>query len=143
MSGLCGTHTKQAQRRASPLSRLQIYRSGAHRQELLPRRLAKNALLRPATKVAACEACRSRDLHRIMGLRNAKRAASAEGGARRLEATMSEAKVSEKIYDVPPEWKQRAYIDPAKYQEMYARSLRDPNGFWAEQANRLDWYKSP
>ena len=56
---------------------------------------------------------------------------------------MSEAKVSEKIYDVPPEWKQRAYIDAAKYQEMYARSVRDPDGFWAEQAKRLDWYKAP
>ena len=56
---------------------------------------------------------------------------------------MSEAKVSEKIYDVPPEWKQRAYIDAAKYQEMYARSLREPDGFWAEQAKRLDWYKAP
>src|SRR6202045_4103851 len=78
-----------------------------------------------------------------MGLRNAKRTASTEGGARRLEATMSEAKVSEKIYDVPPEWKQRAYIDAAKYQEMYARSLREPDGFWAEQAKRLDWYKAP
>ena len=52
---------------------------------------------------------------------------------------MSEAKVSERIYDVPPEWKQRAYIDAAKYQEMYARSIRDPNGFWAEQAKRIDW----
>jgi hypothetical protein len=53
-----------------------------------------------------------------MWLRNAKRTASTEGGARRLEATMSESKVSEKIYDVPPEWKQRADIDAAKYQEM-------------------------
>jgi acetyl-CoA synthetase len=26
---------------------------------------------------------------------------------------------------------------------MYARSLRDPNGFWAEQAKRVDWYKAP
>ena len=51
--------------------------------------------------------------------------------------------MSEKIYDVPPEWKKRAYIDAAKYQEMYARSLKDPNGFWAEQAKRLDWYKAP
>jgi acetyl-CoA synthetase len=58
-------------------------------------------------------------------------------------ATISEAKVSEKIYDVPPEWKRRAYVDPAKYQETYARSLRDPDGFWAEQAKRLDWYKAP
>ena len=51
--------------------------------------------------------------------------------------------MSEKIYDVPPEWKKRAFIDAAKYQEMYARSIKDPNGFWAEQAKRLDWYKEP
>src|ERR1700730_4649629 len=51
--------------------------------------------------------------------------------------------MSEKIYDVPAEWKKRAYIDAAKYQEMYARSIKDPNGFWAEQAKRLDWYKAP
>src|SRR6516225_446106 len=51
--------------------------------------------------------------------------------------------MSEKIYDVPPEWKKRAFIDAAKYQEMYARSVKDPNGFWAEQARRLDWYKAP
>ena len=51
--------------------------------------------------------------------------------------------MSEKIYDVPAEWKSRAYIDDAKYKEMYARSIKDPNGFWAEQARRLDWYKAP
>ena len=49
--------------------------------------------------------------------------------------------MSDKIYDVPPEWKKRAYIDAAKYQEMYARSVADPNGFWAEQAKRIDWIK--
>jgi acetyl-CoA synthetase len=47
----------------------------------------------------------------------------------------------DKIYDVPAEWKKRAYIDDAKYQEMYARSIKDPNGFWAEQAKRIDWIK--
>src|SRR5919206_3692540 len=26
---------------------------------------------------------------------------------------------------------------------MYARALKDPNGFWAEQAKRLHWYKAP
>src|SRR5215831_12251146 len=51
--------------------------------------------------------------------------------------------MSEKIYDVPPEWKKRAYIDADKYKEMYARSLKDPNGFWAEEAKRLHWYKAP
>src|SRR5215813_8790646 len=51
--------------------------------------------------------------------------------------------MSEKIYDVPADWAKRAWIDDAKYKEMYARSMSDPNGFWAEQAKRLDWMKSP
>ena len=51
--------------------------------------------------------------------------------------------MSEKIYDVPAEWRQRAFIDDAKYREMYARSIEDPDGFWAEQARRLDWFRFP
>jgi acetyl-CoA synthetase len=49
--------------------------------------------------------------------------------------------MSDKLYDVPAEWKKRAYIDDAKYQAMYARSIKDPNGFWAEHAKRIDWIK--
>jgi acetyl-CoA synthetase len=49
--------------------------------------------------------------------------------------------MSDKIYDVPPQWQKRAFADAAKYQEMYARSIKDPNGFWAEQAKRIDWIK--
>jgi acetyl-CoA synthetase len=49
--------------------------------------------------------------------------------------------MSDKIYDVPADWKKRAFIDDAKYQEMYARSIKDPDGFWAEQAKRIDWIK--
>jgi acetyl-CoA synthetase len=51
--------------------------------------------------------------------------------------------MSDKIHEVPAEWKKRAWFDDAKYQEMYARSLKDPDGFWAEQAKRLHWYKTP
>jgi acetyl-CoA synthetase len=51
--------------------------------------------------------------------------------------------MSEKVYDVPAEWAKRAYVDEAKYKEMYARSIKDPDGFWSEQAKRLDWIKSP
>jgi len=29
-----------------------------------------------------------------------------------------------------------------RYKEMYARSMEDPEGFWAEQARGLDWYKT-
>src|SRR6187431_2391416 len=50
-------------------------------------------------------------------------------------------KMSEKIYDVSADWAKRAYVDDAKYREMYARSVADPNGFWAEQARRIDWIK--
>src|SRR5512140_147734 len=49
--------------------------------------------------------------------------------------------MSDKIYDVPAEWSKRAFVDQAKYQEMYARSVSDPNGFWAEHAKRIGWMK--
>ncbi|WP_324826803.1 acetate--CoA ligase [Qipengyuania zhejiangensis] len=31
----------------------------------------------------------------------------------------------------------------AQYDAKYARSLEDPDGFWAEQARRLDWFEQP
>src|SRR5256714_8745535 len=56
-------------------------------------------------------------------------------------AASVEGKMSDKIYDVPVEWTKRAFIDQAKYKEMYARSVSDPNRFWAEQAKRIGWMK--
>ncbi len=32
---------------------------------------------------------------------------------------------------------------PEHYEEMYQRSLDDPDGFWLDQARRLDWDKAP
>jgi acetyl-CoA synthetase len=49
--------------------------------------------------------------------------------------------MAEKIYQIPAEWTQRAFIDKAKYEAMYAASIKDPNAFWGEQAKRLDWIK--
>lgn len=49
--------------------------------------------------------------------------------------------MSETIHPVTPEWAKRAYIDEAKYNDMYARSIKDPNGFWGEAAKRVDWIK--
>ncbi|HXD45702.1 MAG TPA: acetate--CoA ligase [Pseudolabrys sp.] len=49
--------------------------------------------------------------------------------------------MSDKTYAVPADWQKRAFVDDAKYQEMYARSIKDPNGFWAEHARRIDWIK--
>ena len=43
----------------------------------------------------------------------------------------------ERTYEVLPEAATRAHVDRAGYEEMYARSLSDPEGFWAEQAERF------
>ena len=49
--------------------------------------------------------------------------------------------MSEKIYDVPAQWQNRAFADDARYNALYTRSIKDPNGFWAEEAKRIDWIK--
>jgi acetyl-CoA synthetase len=51
--------------------------------------------------------------------------------------------MSEKIYPVPAEWKERAFIDQASYEGMYADSIASPDRFWAEQAGRVDWFRKP
>ena len=45
--------------------------------------------------------------------------------------------MSVKTYDVPPEFARRAHADAATYQAMYQRSIDDPDGFWAEQAEKF------
>jgi acetyl-CoA synthetase len=51
---------------------------------------------------------------------------------------MSEAK----LYPVPAEVAARAWINNDQYLEMYKRSVEDPEGFWADQANQfLTWFK--
>ena len=49
--------------------------------------------------------------------------------------------MSERIYEVSADWTKRAYVDDAKYREMYARSLKSPGEFWAEHGRRIDWMK--
>ena len=46
-----------------------------------------------------------------------------------------------KVYPVDPEFAANAHIDAKKYEEMYAASMQDSEGFWAEQAKRVDWIK--
>ena len=48
--------------------------------------------------------------------------------------------MSDKVYDVPAEWAKRAWVNAAKYEEMYKRSVSDPEGFWAEHGKRIDWF---
>ncbi len=49
--------------------------------------------------------------------------------------------MTETVHPVTDEWAKRAYVDNARYEEMYQRSVADPDGFWAEQAKSLDWIK--
>ena len=47
----------------------------------------------------------------------------------------------QELYKIPANF-QEAKITPEKYDDMYARSIQDPEGFWAKQAEqRLDWFK--
>jgi acetyl-CoA synthetase len=37
----------------------------------------------------------------------------------------------------------RAHLNAGQYQEMYDRSVKDPDAFWLEQADTLTWIKKP
>ncbi len=43
------------------------------------------------------------------------------------------------LHPVPQAWKERAWCDAAQYEAMYRRSIDDPEGFWGDEAARLDW----
>ena len=48
----------------------------------------------------------------------------------------------DKVYPVPADAAARAHIDANTYREMYARSVEDPEGFWADQADEfVTWFK--
>jgi len=42
---------------------------------------------------------------------------------------------------VPGHIAARAHVNAERYAEMYARSINDPEGFWREEARRIDWMK--
>jgi acetyl-CoA synthetase len=45
------------------------------------------------------------------------------------------------LFPVPSDWAKKAWVDNDKYLEMYRRSIDDPEGFWGEQGDRLNWMK--
>ncbi|WP_333573077.1 acetate--CoA ligase [Sphingomonas sp.] len=51
--------------------------------------------------------------------------------------------MSENLYPVPESWASTARVDAAAYERLHAQSLSDPDGFWLEQAKRLDWIVPP
>jgi acetyl-CoA synthetase len=48
-----------------------------------------------------------------------------------------------KVHPVSDDFAAHAHADKATYEAMYQQSVDDPEGFWAEQAKRLDWFKAP
>jgi acetyl-CoA synthetase len=47
-----------------------------------------------------------------------------------------------RVFPPPEEFAKRAHIKSlAEYQKMYQRSVSDPEGFWAEAARELDWFR--
>ena len=47
-----------------------------------------------------------------------------------------------RVFNPPKEISQEAYIKSLdEYGEVYQRSIDDPEGFWGEMAEQLDWYK--
>ncbi|MRU16702.1 acetate--CoA ligase [Roseovarius sp. A21] len=49
--------------------------------------------------------------------------------------------MSDKTYPPSSELVANAHVDAAKYEEMYAASIKDPEGFWNEHGKRVDWIK--
>ncbi len=45
----------------------------------------------------------------------------------------------DKVYRVSADWKRRAFVDQAEYERMYRESVDDPDKFWSEHGQRLDW----
>ena len=45
------------------------------------------------------------------------------------------------VFEVPEKVKAETLVDEAKYHEMYAESLRDPDAFWGEHGQRIDWMR--
>ena len=45
------------------------------------------------------------------------------------------------IFDVPADISANALVDDAKYQQMYAASIDDPEQFWGDHGKRLDWMR--
>ncbi|WP_439817765.1 acetate--CoA ligase [Zavarzinia sp. CC-PAN008] len=51
--------------------------------------------------------------------------------------------MADDVLPVPEAFAAKALIRAADYDRLYAESIRDPEGFWREQARRIDWIKPP
>jgi acetyl-CoA synthetase len=47
--------------------------------------------------------------------------------------------MSDAVFPVPQDWAENALINRSTYRQKYERSIKDLDGFWREEAQRLDW----
>ncbi len=60
------------------------------------------------------------------------------GNSKTITSMMEE----KRVFNPPKELSERAYIrNLVEYKDIYQWSVEDPEGFWAEMAGQLDWYK--
>ncbi|MFA4955917.1 MAG: acetate--CoA ligase [Candidatus Methanoperedens sp.] len=61
-----------------------------------------------------------------------------------MAETIIESLLEEKrIFDPPSEFSKKAYIKSfEEYKQIYERSISDPESFWAQQAQQLEWFKT-
>ncbi len=45
------------------------------------------------------------------------------------------------VHPVSEDWAKRAWTNEAGYFKDYERSVTDPEGYWAEEGKRIDWFK--
>ena len=48
--------------------------------------------------------------------------------------------MTDQTFPVSAAWAKKAWVDDAKYQDMYRQSVDDPAAFWGEQGQRLHWF---
>ena len=49
--------------------------------------------------------------------------------------------MSDTVIPVSEEWQKRAYINAARYENLYRRSIEDPDRFWGDEGRGLNWIK--
>ena len=54
---------------------------------------------------------------------------------------MKKEKSDKLVYDVPADWTNRAHVNGAQYDAIYALSAATPETFWSEHGKRIDWIK--
>jgi acetyl-CoA synthetase len=51
--------------------------------------------------------------------------------------------MSSEVYAVPVGWAESSHCNRTWHQAVYERSVKNPEGFWAEEGEHLGWVRKP